>query len=343
MANVEYGKINLFYSYAHEDEAFCEEIMRSLELLRSEGVVSEWYDRRISPGENWRNAINDNLARAKIVLLMISPDFLTSDYCMGVELQQALERHWQRQCRIVPIIIRDCRWTNTPFGSFQALPKDGKPLSNWSSRAGALSSVAEGIRKVCSDIVDWENPYRRSAIGDWTETEQTMLDKQSGQRDTITLELRVLGKSTKKKRATVGFTAKRNGQIIPLSEFQQTGYVNGVYEMGTDRINIPLDEPLEDNLGSFMRQLRVQLPRNAEVEKKETGYGEQKISIGGRQYYCTWMGYEICIAVGLDRLVCAGKTWRCIDVPLDGIVRVESENPYSQQKTILLAYGFGGR
>jgi hypothetical protein len=96
MSNIEYGKINLFYSYAHEDEESCEEIMRSLEPLRVEGVVSEWYDRQIIAGENWRNQISDNLDRAKIVLLMISPDFLNSDYCMGIELRQALDRHWQR-------------------------------------------------------------------------------------------------------------------------------------------------------------------------------------------------------------------------------------------------------
>ena len=341
MTNIEYGKINLFYSYAHEDESSCEEVMRSLEPLRAEGIVSEWYDRQISPGENWRIQISDNLARSKIVLLMISPDFLASDYCMGVELKQALERHWERQCRIVPIILRSCPWTNTRFGSFQALPRDGKPVTKWSNEAEALSSITEGICAVCRDIVDWENPYRRCSIGDWTETEQTILDKQSGQQVTITLELRVLAKSKKKKRATVGFTARRNGKIIPISEFQPTGMAGGVFQMGTDRLQIPLDTPLEDNLGAFMRQLRANMPRNVEIEKKETGRGEQKISIGGRQYYCAWSGYEICIAVGLDRLVGTGKTWRCIDVPLDGNVKSEQETPYLKTKTVLLDYGFG--
>jgi hypothetical protein len=342
MPQIEYGKINLFYSYAHEDEKGCEEIMRSLEPLKVEGIVSEWYDRRIIPGEDWRSAISDNLNRAKIVLLMISPNFLNSDYCMGVELKQALDRHWQRQCRIVPIILSDCRWTNTRFGSFQALPQDAKPVVEWQNMAQALSSVVEGIRAVCRDIVDWENPYRRCSIGDWTETEQLILDKQSGRQATITLGLKVLGKSKKKKRATVGFTARRDGQIIPLSEFQPTGFANGAFQMGADRLTIPLDTPLEDNLGALMRQLGANLPRNAEVEKKETGRGEQKISLGGASYYCSWSGYEIRIASGFENLVFAGKTWRCIDVPLDGIVKSEMETPYLRTKYVLLEYGYGG-
>ncbi len=343
MANTEYGKINLFYSYAHEDEASCNEVMQALQLLRSESVINEWYDRQISPGENWRKLISENLARSKIVLLMISPDFLASDYCMGVELKQALDRHWERQCRIVPVIIRDCRWTKTKFGSFQALPTDGKPIAEWGNKTEAFTNIAEGIRAVCRDIVDWENPYRRCSVGDWTETEQTMLDKRSGQRITITVELRVLAKSTKKQRATVGFTARRNGQIIPVSEFLPAGFSGGTYQIGADRITIPLDTPLEDNLGSFMRQLGANLPRNAEVEKNETGRGEQKLSIGGKSYYCSWMGYEVRIAAGMDELVCNGKTWRCIDVPLDGIVKSEQETPFTKTKTVLIDYGFGAR
>lgn len=342
MPNIEYGKINLFYSYAHEDEKSCEEIMRSLEPLRDEGVISEWYDRRITAGEDWRSQISENLDRAKIVLLMVSPNFLDSEYCMGVELMQALDRHWERQCRIVPIILLKSHWKGTRFGSFQALPQDAKPVADWQNQAEALSSIVEGIRAVCRDIVDWENPYRRSSIGDWTETEQMILDKQNGQQVAITLELRILAKSKKKKRATVGFTARRHGQIIPLSEFQPTGFTNGAFQMGTDRMNIPLDTPLEDNLGSLMRQLGANLPRNAEVEKKETGRGEQKISIGGTSYYCTWSGYEISIASGFDSLVFAGKTWRCIDVPLDGIVKSEMDTPYLRTKYVLLDCGYGG-
>jgi len=215
------------------------------------------------------------------------------------------------------------------------------PIAEWPNRAEAFASVASGIRAVCRDIVDWENPYRRTSIGDWTETEMTMLDKQTGQQVTTTIELRVLAKSLKKNRVTVGFTAKRDGKILPLSSFQPTGYANGVFQLGTDRLNLPLDTPLEDNVGTYLRQLGQSLPRNAEVEQNETGRGEQKLSIGGKQYYCSWSGYEVIISIGFDRLVCSSKTWRCIDVPLDGIVKSEQETPSWKMKSVLVDYDYG--
>ena len=341
MAKVEYGKINVFFSYAHEDIAVCEELIHYLKPLRQEGVISEWYDRRLVAGQDWRKEIDTNLSRAKIVVLMISPDFLESGYCMGVELRQALELHWQQRCRIVPVTLRECAWDKTRFGTFQALPKDAMPIAEWPNRAEAFASVASGIRAVCRDIVDWENPYRRTSIGDWTETEMTMRDKQTGQQVTTTIELRVLAKSLKKNRVTVGFTAKRDGKILPLSSFQPTGYANGVFQLGTDRLNLPLDTPLEDNVGTYLRQLGQSLPRNAEVEQNETGRGEQKLSIGGKQYYCSWSGYEVIISIGFDRLVCSSKTWRCIDVPLDGIVKSEQETPSWKMKSVLVDYDYG--
>ena len=343
MVDVAYGKIQVFFSYAHEDEAVCEELIHCLKPLREEGVISEWYDRQIAAGEDWRKEIDANLARAKIVVLMISPDFLESGYCMGVELKQALEHHWQRRCRIVPVVLRKCDWSKTLFGSFQALPKNATPILDWPKRAEALASVSDGIRAVCRDIVDWQNPYRRSSVGDWTETEMNILDKQTRQQITTTIELRILAKSVKKNRVTVGFTAKRDGEIIPISSFQATGYISGVYNLGTDRFDIPLDTPLEDNVGSYMRQIGQTLPRNAEVEKNERGRGEQKVIVGGNAYYCMWRGYEAIISVGFDRLVCASKTWRCIDVPLDGIVRSEQETPLWKMKNVLVDYGWGGR
>jgi hypothetical protein len=92
-----------------------------------------------------------------------------------------------------------------------------------------------------------------------------------------------------------------------------------------------------------MRQLRVDLPRNAELEKHETGRGEQKVSVGGKQYYCTWTSYEIRVAEGMDQVVATGKTWRCIDVPMDGIVKWEIDTPAVSGKYVLVDYGFGGQ
>ena len=343
MSDLTYGKIHLFFSYAHEDDIICEDLIEHLEPLKQEGVISDWYDRRITPGKNWRKEIDTNLDRAKIIVLMISPDFLKSDYCMGIELKRGLELHWEQRCRIVPVIISKCNWANTKFGSFQALPKNAMPILDWPNRVEALENIANEMRLVCQDIVDWENPYKRSAVSDWSEIEMTTLDKQTRQQVTTNIKLRVLSKSKKKNRLTVGYTARKDGKIIPLSCFKPTGFSDGEYNLGADKIDIPLDMPLEDNLWAYLQQMGQSLPRNAEIEKNETGRGEQKILVGGKPYYCTWRGYEAIISVGNDRLKCTSKTWRCIDVPLDGIVRSEQETPIWNTKTLLLDYGWGGR
>jgi hypothetical protein len=169
----ELGRINVFYSYAHADEPFRETLVDHLAALQEEGVISQWHDRQIVPSADWRHEISTQLSRAHIVLFLVSPAFMQSPYCTGVEVQQAVELHWHNRCRIIPVILHPTpNWTSTAFGSFQALPKGAKPISSWSRPEMAFYDVALGIRAVCKDIVDWENPYRRARVGDWVEYEQ---------------------------------------------------------------------------------------------------------------------------------------------------------------------------
>ena len=100
------SRIKVFYSYAHEDEACVEAIKSSLQPLRASGAIHEWYDRDIRPGQDWNRTIDKNLDESKIVLFLVSPDFVASDYIIGVEVKRAIELHWQRFTHIVPIIVR---------------------------------------------------------------------------------------------------------------------------------------------------------------------------------------------------------------------------------------------
>ena len=74
------------------------------------------------------------------------PDFLASDYCFDVEMKRALERHDRGETRVIPVIVRACDWTSSPFARLQALPKDAKPVTSWASRDQAWADVARGIR-----------------------------------------------------------------------------------------------------------------------------------------------------------------------------------------------------
>lgn len=78
--------IEIFFSYAHEDEALRDELGKHLKLLERQRIIKAWHDLNITAGEEWKNAINTNLESAGIILLLISADFLASDYCYDIEM-----------------------------------------------------------------------------------------------------------------------------------------------------------------------------------------------------------------------------------------------------------------
>ncbi len=82
--------ITLFFSYSHQDETLRDELDKHLSLLERQGVLSSWHDRQIVPGSEWAGQIDQHLEQAQIILLLISADFLASDYCYGRELNRAI-------------------------------------------------------------------------------------------------------------------------------------------------------------------------------------------------------------------------------------------------------------
>ena len=140
--------LTLFISYSHVDEDLKNELVKHLEPLRRRKEIDAWHDRKIKPGEDWAHEISDNLEKADIVLLLISIDFINSKYCYEMELQTAMERNSKGDAVVVPIILRNCLWHNTPFAKLQALPKDGRAVTSFEDRDDALTTVAEGIRQI---------------------------------------------------------------------------------------------------------------------------------------------------------------------------------------------------
>ncbi|GCE15641.1 hypothetical protein KTT_55000 [Tengunoibacter tsumagoiensis] len=140
--------IKIFFCYAHEDELLLQKLQKQLGALRKLGLLDFWHDRDISAGTNWQQEINQQLDEAQIILLLVSPDFVNSDYCYSTEMEQALERHRQGTNYVIPIILRPVHWQGTPFSHLQVLPTDAKPLSGWSNLDEAFFDVAEGIKKV---------------------------------------------------------------------------------------------------------------------------------------------------------------------------------------------------
>jgi TIR domain/PASTA domain len=139
--------LRIFCSYAHEDEEHLDELRTTLRGLERQGLIEWWHDREIVPGWEWEEDIDKNLRTAELILLLVTPDFMSSDYVFEKEIDRAIERHQRGEARVIPIIVRPADWEWAPFGKLQALPKDAKPITTWLNQDEAWLDVVRGIRK----------------------------------------------------------------------------------------------------------------------------------------------------------------------------------------------------
>jgi TIR domain/CHAT domain len=144
--------MEVFFSYAHEDEGLRNELAKHLKLLERQKVIKGWHDRKITAGEEWKDLIDDHLEAADIILLLISSDFMASDYCYDVELARAMERHALKEARVIPVILRSVDWRDAAFGKLAALPTDGKPITEWPDKDIAFTNVVRGIKGVIQSL-----------------------------------------------------------------------------------------------------------------------------------------------------------------------------------------------
>lgn len=145
---IEKKGVKLFFSYSHKDEELKNELEKHLSMLKRQGVISTWHDRKIDAGSTLDKEIDKNLKDSDIILLLISVDFLASDYCYDIEMKEALKMHENRQAIVVPIILRNCDWTSAPFSKLLALPTDGKSITTWSDKDSAFLNVTKGIKNI---------------------------------------------------------------------------------------------------------------------------------------------------------------------------------------------------
>jgi hypothetical protein len=138
--------VRIFFSYSHVDETLRDQLENQLALLCRQGVVETWHDRRIGPGAEFAGAIEKEVESARIILLLVSADFLSSKYCYDIEMKRAMEKHENGQAIVIPVILRACDWHGAPFGKLNATPPDGKPITQFADRDQALLEVAKAIR-----------------------------------------------------------------------------------------------------------------------------------------------------------------------------------------------------
>ena len=144
--------LKIFLSYAHEDEIHRETLGKHLRELAREGLVDIWHDRMITGGREWAGVIDAALKSADIVLLLISADFLDSDYCNDKELTEALRMHDGGTARVVPVILRSSDWEHSKFARLNALPPDGRPIVEAEHPDQRFTAVAKGLRDIVAEI-----------------------------------------------------------------------------------------------------------------------------------------------------------------------------------------------
>jgi hypothetical protein len=136
----------VFFSYSHADEDLRNRLEVHLAMLKRQGVITVWHDRRLPPGDEIDQGISEQLESADLILLLVSPDFLASRYCYDIEMRRALERHQAGDARVLPVILRPCDWKSAPFGSLMATPTDGKPITKFADYDDAFLEVTNAIK-----------------------------------------------------------------------------------------------------------------------------------------------------------------------------------------------------
>jgi hypothetical protein len=149
--------IRVFLSYSHTDENYRNELAKHLKILQRQGIIETWHDRCLLPGDEWASGIDENLRSADIILLLISVDFINSEYCFALEMNEALARHDRGEAVVIPVILRPCHWTGLPFGKLQAATREGKPVEKYPSYDEAFLEIIQGIEAVAKNVLTQRN------------------------------------------------------------------------------------------------------------------------------------------------------------------------------------------
>jgi hypothetical protein len=158
--------VEVFFSYARQDENLCQELVKQLRVLEQNGMIKVSHASEILPGQERNSKISAALEKADIILLLVSADFISSDYCYGREMIRAIERDKAKEAYLIPVILRPCDWEDAPFGSLKALPGGAKPCTQWTDIDAAFLDVTNGLK-----------PFIRALKGEVDSLETEIIDE----------------------------------------------------------------------------------------------------------------------------------------------------------------------
>lgn len=147
--------IEVFFLYADvdEDKRLVDKLERHLAAMQKQRLITTWNKGKLGPGEDEMSAMNAHMDRAKIILLMVSPDFMVLHYLDGTEVEQAMEKR-KKGTIVIPVLLRPTDYRGAPFEGLSPLPTNREPVisTKWSSADAALYEVTLGIRKVVEGL-----------------------------------------------------------------------------------------------------------------------------------------------------------------------------------------------
>lgn len=152
--------IKIFCSYAPEDSRLRAKLEKHLSALLKQGEIVVWHNRNISAGQDWKRETDKHLNTSRIILLLISKDFMASDYCYGYEMQRAIERREERSAVLIPIILSPCDWEELPISKFEIFPSNEKPVTLWSKPDAAYLDIAKAIKKAVQYLREHDEEYK---------------------------------------------------------------------------------------------------------------------------------------------------------------------------------------
>lgn len=143
------AKYKLFISYSHFDENYKDELLKHLSPLVHLNLIQPWHDRDMKAGDNINTEILEQLENSNLIILLISADFLNSEYCYHKEMKKAIDRHNNKSAILIPLIIRDCYWDHAPFKEILAATKDAKSIASYANRDQAFT---EAVKKIYASL-----------------------------------------------------------------------------------------------------------------------------------------------------------------------------------------------
>jgi hypothetical protein len=155
----------LYISYVQPDAHHRDRLVQHLSTLVRTNVVHAWHDGKLLPGQRRLDEILQHLSDADIILLLVTPNFLSSDHIWNIDIQIAMTRAEDDDAMVVPVIVEPVRWEDAPFRHLQPLPESGQPVTKWSSEDDAWLSVVEAIRALAAyDQLPMVGKPKRDAI-----------------------------------------------------------------------------------------------------------------------------------------------------------------------------------